>query len=227
MKFMERDEQILRVCYEHQFLDYDVAAKGFFDGRKDSSCRRLKLLTEAGLLKTERVKGDLTRRLIYRLTSTGREAAERLTTVRVRPVSRLKLATLDHDSMVTLSRIRISELWKGQWTPESNLKSEEYEEIPDGIFTFNSGAQVAIEIENSLKGRERYQRLFERWDRLRPFLVLYVVTPSCDYASIQRFVSDKPRGVPFALIKTETLLSSQPVAWTPAGQKAIFSKAEY
>jgi hypothetical protein len=81
----------------------------------------------------------------------------------LKPLRRLNPKILDHDAKVTSARLRILQLWNATFVPERAIKAKDFPEIPDGIFFFPSGRGVALEIENSDKGRARFLRLLERW----------------------------------------------------------------
>ena len=223
----ERDREIMRTCYEQQFLLSEHVQRYFFHGIADRVVRkRLERLEGAGLLRREKhwLTGESR---VIRLTRLGLRAIEEDIVIEVPQVRKPDVRTLLHDAIVTSVRLRLGELWTGSWLPERAIKQEDFPQIPDGLFIFPSHKKVAVEVENSAKSRGRFLATMERWRRVNVKLVLYVATKPDVFQTIQRFIPEGPRQVPFALVSWEDLKSGTPPVWTPDGSVQVFSQKEY
>lgn len=170
MRVTPRDQLILTLCYEHGFLAVQHLT-GFFPSPRE---RRTRM--------AEAIRADLFFRAdpplpfansIFRLTPSGVNLVESFYPYRIPPKRILSPATFTHSVKVIDARLKIAPLWHGAWTPESRLPKAAAE-IPDAIYTFPSGAEIYIELENSLKGRRRFLRRLETFQA--PILTLYVAT---------------------------------------------------
>jgi hypothetical protein len=130
---------------------------------------------------------------LVRLTSLGSQIAEEFQTLKVAPVRKLNPNTLVHDALVTSARLKLSLYWNAKFIPERAIKPKEFPEIPDGIFYFRSGKGIAIEIENSDKGRFRFQKLLSRW-KFHSSLgaILYIASNSPLFQTLCGYLQDAP-----------------------------------
>jgi hypothetical protein len=223
----KRDREILKLCYEQQFILSEQVRRFFFAGtNKATGLLRLKELEQAGLIR-RLTRPTLNGKRLIRLTRLGLRMIQKDIVIDVPQVHIPDVATLEHDAFVTSTRLRLLELWTGSWLPERAIKREEFPRVPDGLFIFPSGTKAAIEVENSLKAKSRFMRLLEDWRHIDVKLVLFVVTTPHLLSNIQRFLLEGPRGVPFSLIQWETLMGEKPRVWTPSGMVDVFSRKEY
>ena len=163
IKIQDRDREILRVCFEQGFLLPEHIEEFFFVGKSEQSAReRVLELEKAGLI-TRPVCPLFAKSRLIRLTELGESIAHDGSTLDMTYLRRLVPAQLVHDALVTSLRLRLKELFQGRWIPERAIKSAEVSRVPDGLFLCDGGASVALELENSLKGRTRFLRLLKTW----------------------------------------------------------------
>ena len=224
MMIQERDKQILRRCYEQQFLLMEHVERYFFKGADSTNARqRIRELEGAGWLRKESIAG-LSRRQVIRPTAEGGRLARGLGAADITERPRLDLNTLEHDAQVTSVALRLAELWDGTWIPERAVDSGEFPHVPDGAFVFPGGKRVPVEVENSLKGRRRFMAILDRWRRTPVLAVLYVATTPEIRDGLEAFISEGPRGVPFALVLWEELRTGVPFAWSARGELDLFRR---
>ncbi len=222
-----RDRTILRLCYEQQFLLIEQIQRFLFLGTdRQNSVRRCQQLERFGYIRSI-VEPTLDGKRLIRLTDLGRRIIEKDLVIEVPQVNKPDVRTLHHDAAVTTVRLRLQELWTGSWLPERAIKRQDFPQIPDGLFIFPSGKKVAVEVENSIKGRSRLLALLERWRRVDVKLVLYVATVDNIFSHLKRCLADGPRTVPLSLIHYQRLLASDPSVWTPDKEVEVFARKEY
>lgn len=224
MKLQERDMEILKCCYEQQFLTIEQIEEHYFKSTHSNKAReRVSELSKAGLVRSEN-SSLATIKKVVRLTRAGQRLAAAHAALEVPQSRRLDLATLMHDSIVTSVRLRLSQLWDARWIPERALK-DKYEIIPDGIVQFESGFNVAVEIENSIKGRSRFLKLIDTWAKVESIsLVLYVATTRQLERLIQGYLRERPSEKLFAVVAWDDLKTGVPSAQSPAGALPIFDR---
>lgn len=215
-----RDLFLLRLIYDHGFILAEHAAK-LFPSYGDA-LRRVGKLKAAGLLFSE--ASIVMRRVkILRLTAKGRAAAEAYLPYRLGKLRPLHQTKLLHDSFVITVRLRLSALWHGEWTPEALLPRSQ--DIPDGVFTFPSGKNVFIEVENSHKAQQRFlSRLYGFSGQV---LVLYVATWPEVERSIRKTLSMAAGSPPAALVSLSSLQSQNPDIWSPGQKLSLFHVKEF
>ena len=227
MRIQERGREILRRCYEQQFLLMDHVERFFFASVAAQNARlRIKQMEQAGLLKMI-VPKKIGERKIVRLTRAGVAIAKQFHPFEIPQARRIDFDTFDHDAIVTSVALRLQELWDGVWVPERALKMEDYAQVPDGVFVFDSGNKVAIEVENSLKGRTRFLTILDRWRHVPLRLILYVTTDPRIHKSLKEYIANGPGGVPFGLVEWSGLRDGKPTAWCPKGELDIFKRRSF
>jgi DNA-binding MarR family transcriptional regulator len=225
----ERDKQILTVCYEQEFLTAEHL-KYFFKTHRSQLYRRVQELEKAGFLSRERspITG---RNSLIRLSRQGSiwvKSSHRAPHLIPAPRRRLNFSTLLHDEIVTTTRLRLSNLWDAEFLPERSLKSLEFKEIPDGIFRFRSGKEIAIEIENSDKGRVRFLRLLERWNQRKSVVFLLFVASTSEMESIvSTYLKQSPASPLMAVVQFRRLCEGIPIVMTQRGQVNLFDTREF
>lgn len=229
MILQKRDRELLLLCYEHRFLVGDVVREFFFAGNYYLARRRLRLLLEHKLLRETNNPG-LSKSRILTLTPAGYRIAQSETKHVIRGSTRTGRATFFHDQLVTAVRLRLARFWSATFVPELALKQTEFNgEIPDGIFEFSSGAKIAIEVENSDKGKGRFQRLAARWAKYPDILlVLYVASSRSLYGCLKRYLETLgSEAQPLGLIVWEDLQAGAPKVWTSRGEMDLLARREF
>jgi DNA-binding MarR family transcriptional regulator len=224
MVIQERSKEVLRRCYEQQFLHFGHLRRYLFKGTsKQNVWQRVADLERAGLVRRERLAAKEGGSII-RLTRKGLDEVRTWHRLEIPMARRLDTDTLEHDALVTSVAFRLAELWDGVWIPERAIKRDEFSEVPDGVFVFNSGAKVAVEVENSIKGRARFLSLLERWRGTSMRLVLYVSSAPGISAALRRYLAHGPNGVPLALVEWGALAEGTPYAWCVKGELDVFRR---
>lgn len=192
----ERDKGILRLCYEQQFLLRDHL-EPFFEGCSIRRINfRLQQLIDGGYLRREHYP-ELGLQSIYRLTSVGIKLTQDLNPRTRRYLSKINSTTLFHDALVTSCRLKFSKIWTAQFHPERELKESEFPEIVDGLWRFQSGKFVALEVECSDKGRKRFLRRLHNLGRIESItLILYVVPNERMLSIVRTYLKDSPSEQP-------------------------------
>lgn len=225
----ERDKQVLKVCYEQEFLTSDHL-KYFFKTHRSQLYRRVQELENAGFLTRERspVTG---RNSLIRLSRQGTlwvKSTHPAPLQLPRPRRRLNFSTLVHDEIVTTTRLRLSKLWDAEYLPERSLKSLEFKEIPDGIFRFRSGKEIAIEVENSDKGRVRFLKLLDRWNQRKSVVFILFVASSPQMEVILRaYLKQSPASPLMGVVQFRSLCDGTPAVLTQRGEVNIFGRREF
>lgn len=226
MKLQARDKDILRVCYEQQFMSSMQVQTYFFGGSQCCTSRRLIALSDAGFIRDiPQAHGALGK--LYQLTGRGVQAAKEMVAVSVPQRRRFSIATMPHDLLVTDVRLRLAQFWSGAWIPERAIRADEYEQIPDGLILFASGKKIAVEVENSIKSKRRYQQILPRWVGSNTLLVLYVATSAALAVRMRRILMDAPQGAAFGLVEWEALRAGRPLVWTPRGDVDLLARREF
>lgn len=227
IQLQDRDKKLIRLCYEQQFILTEHAEK-YFAGASYRACRqRVQELANAQYLREE-PSTSLGRKPIYRVTRLGTAVALESGATAISQPRTLQLATLVHDAIVTSVRLKLEELWNAKFVCERAIKGKEYREVPDGIFFFPSGRGIAIEVENSDKGRTRFLRLLQRWkDTPQIAFVLYVATSPELFEAIKRFLGHAPKDRPMGVVQWLDLETGRPMVWSQRGDLALFDRREF
>jgi|GEM_PF-1608214 len=190
-----RDCLVLRTCAEQRFLWSEHIEEHFFDGcSKQAARKRIAELIEAGYLCREWQHGA-SRQSLIRATPKTLELLRSELKDKARalphPRTRIDLNTLAHDALVTHTRLALERRLPGFWVPEFALKSWELASIPDGIFFLENGERWIVEVENSLKSKERLRRLWSYWSEHRESEhVLYVSTTIAIHHTLTRYMDE-------------------------------------
>ena len=220
VSLQDRDKRLLKLCYEQQFLLSDVVADHFFTTYKEAT-RRMRELTNGGYFESIPHPAHAQRR-VYRLSKLGARLAADLSSV---PENvQWSPVFLEHDTAVTAVRLFLEKRWDGLWIPERAIRGFNPGEVPDGLFIFPDGSKVAIEVENSLKGRARFEDRLLRWKDIKVKVVLYVSTKPEVHERLQVFLEKAPRPPLFCLVRLEELFKTDPEVWSPLGEVDLFSE---
>ena len=228
MKLEPRDEKIMRVIYEEQFLLLKTISKYFFrDSFQSASVRILKLI-QLKLLRYE-ILNLPNQPKVARLTPNGVRHSKSISPFSIPQKKKVALSTFTHDALLSITRLELINSFDAQWVPEKAMKAQDFKKIPDGILLFASGRRIAVELENTVKGAKRYEQMWREWEAHDFFLVLYVATTDVVYRALERrmnlFQSSKLR---LGLITLEGLThAKKPHVWTPRGLFPLFDQRQY
>jgi hypothetical protein len=178
-------------------------------------------LSNAGYFEATRHPSHAQRR-VFRLTKKGARAAADLSNVEMK--LQWSPLFLEHDTAVTAVRLTLEKRWDGLWIPERAIRGFNPGEVPDGLYIFPDGSKKAIEVENSLKGRARFEDRLHRWKDIKVKLVLYVATKKEVYERLRVFLDGAPRSPLFCLVQLDELLKNDPDVWSPLGELDLFSE---
>lgn len=237
VRVQERDRAVCRDVYEQQFLLMrDLMASHFGGVHRSEVYRRVQELERAGYLRRLQPFQGSQERLI-RVTKKGEELARSLSSFEVPQLTRLNPATLMHDIVVNAVRYRlIDQIWDATWIPETVLKSRAGAKrdpdaaIGDGIVHFASGKLVVIEVENSLKGKDRYRRIFEAWGRREEVLfVLYVASEPSIARRLRSYLEELGNpDTPILVIELKDLLCEPPgKLWSVRGELDLLARRTF
>lgn len=174
-----RDYEIFRFLLDQKFSSLEVLYYRFFDCRKSISelppkeffvaRQRLGILKRAGLIKTQRVFSES--KNLYLLSPMGFKALEGKMpdAIYAAPVKEVDFRSYDHDRRVNIVRTVLERQGKAvAWVSERRLRMQgfkvegNYQElpksiVPDGIFLSSKGERVALEVEASVRKKERFE----------------------------------------------------------------------
>ena len=225
IEIQERDKKILKLCYEQNFLLSEHISDHFFQSDSKLAARRIKKLQESGYIRYGAHPFDRKRNLI-RISRLGKMIASSMSPIEFPYCNAISKYTLAHAALVTSVRLRLEKIWDGVWIPEMALKQLDTVEVPDGVFLFKSGTRVAIEVENSIKGKSRFLKRLAAWREEDEEIVLYVATSEEIYRYLKDYLQHAPVKPLFALVLWDELKTGQPVAWSAQGELGIFLRRE-
>ena len=215
IELQPRDREILRVCYEQGFLIPEHIEKFFFTGKSNQSAReRVLELEKAGFI-SRPDSPIFGRRRIIRLTEIGECIAIEGHSLEVNYLRRLVPSNLMHDATVTALSLRLKQLFNGDWIPEKAIKAIDTPRIPDGLFVLASGDSVALELENSAKGKARFLRMLKTWmQNPGADFLLFVATTDALKQMIKRYLELLPGTQKIGVILWSELRISTPAIST-------------
>jgi hypothetical protein len=220
VSLQERDKRLLQLCYEQQFLLSELVADHFFSSFKEAT-RRMRELEQADYFET-RQHPEHAQKKFFRLTKKGARVASERSNVDVG--LRWSPHYLEHDSAIMAVRLAVEKRWDGLWVPERAIRGFRPGEVPDGLFIFPDGAKLAIEVENSLKGRTRFEDRLRRWKDIAVKIVLYVTTKPEVHDRLRVFLDAAPRPPLFCLTRLQELGKAEPEVWSPLGEIDLFAR---
>ena len=179
VELQERDIEMFRFMNEQGYLAHSHIKSAFWGtcSEEAGACHhRLDKLVAAGYLARETgVKKKLS---VYRLREKG--FGELLQRGLRNGTSLFKLngyhrTNMDHDLKVTNLRIFFRKHGLESWTSERVLRQRDYYiHVPDGLLKVY-GEKIAIELENSTKGRKRYEGLFKNYQAAKEYSRVFMV----------------------------------------------------
>jgi hypothetical protein len=200
----------------------DHVTKLFGSTGKREAYRRIAEMEKAGLLKREAVLGMGALRII-RATPRGVVYGGTFEDIPARV--RIDMNSLYHDATVTSVRLRLEELWDGWWYPEAMMKIEELNtHVPDGLFHFDTRAQIAIEVEHTQKERQRFQGILRHHQRSGNAFTLYVATTDTVQRFIQREIQRLSIEQRIGVVLWTELRDGIPDVWTLNGPKSYLKR---
>lgn len=195
----DRDLAMFRWVSEQKFATKEQLTKRFFPKsnetlrtRPDRVCyRRLLELTHFDLLESRRLPvGGLPLYLV------SRAAVRELAQTDSSPLpylGHIDMRTFEHDRRSTDVRVAVEARGVLDWTSERRLLHAAWAgHVPDAVFT-TGGARVALEMEVSLKRRDRYPDIFRSYDEWHPDVA--IVWYLCDSMAILTTVAQEAQRV--------------------------------
>jgi hypothetical protein len=179
IELTDRDIQAFRLIHEQRYLAYSHIKRAFWENCSEiaGACyHRLEKLIETGYLVTERLpKKKLS---VYLMTEKSyaeilrRGLGSGMTLFRMNDFYR---NSMDHDLKVTNLRIFFRKHGLDGWTSERILKERDFSaKVPDGVLNV-SGHRIAIEFENSIKGRKRYGEIFNHYRQSKEYHRVFMI----------------------------------------------------
>lgn len=217
-----RDKEILKVCYEQQFILTEHVSDHFFGGSYTEALRRVIELRKWDYLQNAGFK--IGKKMAHILGHRGMPVAEASSAVKFNHYPRIDPKTAEHDAIVTDVRLRLASLWDGGWIPERGIRSFDASQVPDGLFLFENGRQVAVEVENSLKGRTRFVNRLKFWGASEVAVVLFVATSHELYTAIESYLAESPDSPICCLTTYDSLRSDSPAVWSKEGALGLFAQ---
>lgn len=162
MQLTERDKQILQFINSVGWCIAPQIGKRF--GMKWWIVYRvMKRLTDEGLVIHQRFRLD--KHGVFYLSQKGAEYTD------LPAIDRVIFGVFDHQRFLVDVVIRLLELYPiANWISERHLKAEKFNDgigkrghVSDGILVFSPSNKVAIEVELSVKGRERLKGILRSY----------------------------------------------------------------
>lgn len=211
IQIQSRDLEILRFCLEMKFSDIESLNEKFFVKGCDvmfAARKRVQKLESGGLLKSISIQTAGGRKYYFTTNKGYRELSKRSASTSIpNPVSKLSLATFEHDLGVLKIRMRLEHQGRASaWRSERLLKRVAHDTtlnlnryfMPDAIFTSKQGKVCAFEFENVPKPegqlREKVLKLKALMDAQDPIFEACLFVTSTDHLKnkIQRICSHFP-----------------------------------
>ena len=163
MIFQERDAKILRWLNGFGFASADQI-KRFMGVGKTAAYVRIKKLVEGGYLRQERILHGQAR--IHRLTKQGSVAIND----GILPLKHVNLGTFRHDYKLIDLALSLESDLGCRFTSERRIRHDEglsgvgqLGHIPDGYLHLDDDKPIAIELELSVKSRERLNSIINEY----------------------------------------------------------------
>ena len=162
IQLTKRDMEIIRFINEFGFCEMPQIERQF-GIKKPLSYRLVRRLIRAGLIIHQRIFHSTYG--IYYVTAQGAKCTD------LPPLGTISLGRYEHQQAVTNVFIQLQRKYPDtNWISERRLKHEKYFQgvgkkghLSDGMLVFSDGKQIAIEIELSLKGKERINRILKSY----------------------------------------------------------------
>ena len=211
-----RDKRILQIAREHHFVMVDQVQPLFDGGSYKRTAQRIAQLRKGGFL-MEEPRLWLGRRPLYRLTAEGAKVAAEGSSLQIRPRRNLDPMSLAHEAVLTSVRVILEEsLTPGEFASEEAIAAKGCAQMPDGIFFFENGRGIAIEVEDSFFSQKCFLETHERWEEEPDiFFVLFVATSHDLVERIRDLILQVKSDQPFGVVLWNDLRSGQYQIWSP------------
>lgn len=191
MKLTERDIGILKFINEFGFSEMPQIERRF-GLKKPRSYQLLTRLVEEGYVKHERVFHG--RHGIYRLSRKGAKLTH------LPPLARVPLANYKHDITLMEVYLRLREQYpEASWISERELKRDKYFDgvgkfghLSDGLLVFKDGKRIAVEVELSLKSRNRVEQILKWYSGVFEIEEVWYYCPKGIMASMSSMAVEMP-----------------------------------
>lgn len=162
MKLTERDVEIMRFINEFGFCEITQIEK-MFDLRKPRSYQIMQRLVSEKLVMHERVFHG--RHGIFYLSKLGAGHFD------LPVMTNIPIATYDHQLAIIDMYFKLIHLYpEAQWVSERRLKQDRFAKgigsighVADGLLVFPDEKQIAIEVELTMKGKLRLEKIFRAY----------------------------------------------------------------
>ncbi len=181
----DRDIEFFRYLNEQKFMVSGQIDQIFWpasDPVSGTARQRLTKLTDSGHVKTSVVRVEKKKKnlKLFLLTERGIEVLRRkgLDHGFEEVFVGVNVPLIEHSLKLTNIRGLFKELGQTDWRSERVIRKEDWNRgwFPDGILQVN-GFKVAIELENSLRGKDRYTKRFALYEGERVFdLAIFVLS---------------------------------------------------
>lgn len=219
MQIRDRDLRVLRLAYDHGFV-LSRHAELYFANYSNTR-RRLSILEATGLISQKPSPIWAKEKLIV-LTHVGRMVAETKLAYRIKYPVRIRPGRLLHDAALIQARQRLDKLWHGRFIPEALLPHDQ--DLPDGAYVFDSGRKFYLELENTVKGSDRFIGRLRRLTDATA--VLYVATSTEVERSVRKRLSAVPEA-PAGVLLLEELAQENPMLWSYGNKLSLFHRKDF
>ncbi len=162
IRLTQRDLELMRWINGFGFLEVGQIAEKFSMSPVTAYARLRKLVTHAYLTHDRVLHGKPG---AYRVTAEGTAVAGDV----LSPLKKVSLATYDHDMKVAEVSLALGARFQGEFIPERRLRREvgirgvgHRGHVSDGVF-YHDGKRIAIEVELSLKGKRRREKIYRHY----------------------------------------------------------------
>ncbi|MDR3491005.1 MAG: MarR family winged helix-turn-helix transcriptional regulator [Gammaproteobacteria bacterium] len=158
MQLTERDIEIIKFINEFGFCELDQLGKRFAL-KRSWMYEIMKKLVDAGLVHHKHILNS--RHGIYLASRKGAEYTD------LPPIDRITVGQYEHNISIIKVYIKLRQLYPDAfWISERRLKQDKFYDgvgkvghISDGILLFPDEKRVAIEVEMSVKGKHRIEKI--------------------------------------------------------------------
>lgn len=161
MRFMERDRLLLNWINGHGFASAENIAS-WMGVSMPFAYARIKKLLNGGYLERDRILHNSSR--IHFLTKQGLQACND----ELPALKKVNLGTYHHDTILIDLSLQIEKETAGSFMPERRLKQLKglsgvgtKGRVPDGVVDLANGKKIAVELELSVKSKERLDKIMK------------------------------------------------------------------
>lgn len=187
-RLTDRDEMIFRFLMDQKFASLETLFFKFFDHRASPkeplphnlyvARQRLGILKRAGLIQTKRVYTEGRSLYLLTLSSWKILRARDPVATYAKPMLEVDFRNFDHDTRVNYCRVALERAGKVRgWISERRLRMHGFKIpgvdtklpeaiIPDGIFLTLKGERIALEVEASIRMKNRFEKKIREYSYL-------------------------------------------------------------